>query len=93
MLIDAVDPRYGGSPDPDDERWRRWQPMDKRVSLPFVGSAACLIASAVASPEASLGLVVTASGLCFMGARAALASREKRAPDDASPDSADSYGD
>ena len=77
MLIDAVDPRYGGSPDPDDERRRRWQPMDKRITVPFIGSAGCLIASAVTSPEASVGFVVAAVGLCAYGARAALAPRNR----------------
>ncbi len=80
MLIDAVDPRYGGSPDPDDERDRRWQPIDKRVSLPFFGSVACLIAAAaIPTPEAHYGLTLAASGLCLYGARAALASRTQDA--------------
>lgn len=89
MLIDAVDPRYGGSPDPDDERRRRWHPMDKRVSLPFVGSATCLIASAVAPPEASFGFTFAAVGLCWYGARAALSSRPAPAPGDESLDPRD----
>lgn len=88
MLIDVADPRYGGSPDPDDERRRRWQPMDRRVSLPFLGSAACLIMSAVTSPEASYGLTVAASGLCLYAARAALATRDRAEPGD-EPEDAD----
>ncbi len=80
MLIDVADPRYGGSPDPDDERRRRWQPMDRRVSLPFLGSVACLIGSAVSTPEAAYGLTLVASGLCLYAARAAL---ETRRPDEA----------
>lgn len=87
MLIDAADPRYGGCPDPDDERRRRWEPMDKRVSLPFLGSAVCLISSAVATPEAAFGLTVTASGLCLYAARAALAARRRDATGDQSSDS------
>lgn len=82
MLIDAVDPRYGGSPDPDDERRRRWEPMDKRVSLPFLGSALCLITSAVSTPEVAFGLTVAASGLCLHAARAALATRGQTGADD-----------
>ena len=84
MLIDAVDPRYGGSPDPDDERHRRWQPMDKRVSLPFLGSAVCLIAAGAipTTPEGIYGLTLAASGLCLYGARAALARRTDDAADD-----------
>ena len=76
MLIDAADPRYGGSPDPDDERRRRWQPIDKRISRPFMGSVACLIASSVTGPEGTYLLTLAASGLCLYGARAALATRE-----------------
>ena len=83
MLIDAVDPRYGGSPDPDDERRRRWQPMDKRITLPFIGSASCFIMSAVTPPEASIGLTVAAVGLCVFAARAALPARGQRPPRDA----------
>ncbi len=86
MLIDAVDPRYGGSPDPDDERRRRWQPMDRRITLPFLGSASCLIASAVTSPEASAGLTFAAVGLCAYAARAALATRDRNRTRDAPPD-------
>ena len=82
MLIDAVDPRYGGSPDPDDERRRRWQPLDKRITLPFLGSAGCLIASAVASPEVTYGLTFAAVGLCAYAARAALATRDPDATRD-----------
>ncbi len=86
MLIDAVDPRYGGSPDPDDERRRRWQRPDKRITLPFLGSAGCLIASAVASPEATYGLTVAAVGLCAYAARAALATRGEDGARDAPTD-------
>lgn len=88
-LIDAVDPRYGGSPDPDDERRRRWSPIDKRVSLPFLGSATCLIASAVTAPPAGVGLTVAAVGLCYMGARAALEGRVAREDADDSADFGD----
>ncbi len=78
MLIDAVDPRYGGSPDPDDERRRRWQPMDKHILWPAIGSVACLIVSGVGSDEAAYGFTLAAVGLC---AYAAQAARPKRAPD------------
>ncbi len=77
MLIDVADPRYGGSPDPDDERRRRWRPMDKRITVPFLGSASCLIVSAVTSPEASFGLTFAAVGLCAYAARVALATRDQ----------------
>ncbi|CAA9467881.1 MAG: hypothetical protein AVDCRST_MAG38-895 [uncultured Solirubrobacteraceae bacterium] len=87
MLIDAVDPRYGGSPDPDDERRRRWEPMDKRVTVPFLGSAVCFIVSSVSTtPEAHYGLTLAASGLGLIAARAALTGRDGRAArDDGSP--------
>lgn len=90
MLIDVADPRYGGSPDPDDERRRRWERMDRRVSLPFLGSVACLIASAVSTPEAAYGLTLAASGLCLYAARAALANRPSDDTGDESQDADDS---
>lgn len=90
MLIDAVDPRYGGSPDPDDERRRRWQPMNRRVSLPFIGSVACLIGSAVSTPETAYGLTLIASGLCLYGAKAALATRDPNKAGERARDSDDS---
>ena len=71
MLVDAADPRYGGAPDPDDERRRRWQPVDRRVLLPFVGSFSCLAVSGVTEPAVTLGLVGAAVGFLYMGARAA----------------------
>ena len=77
MLIDAVDPRYGGSPDPDDERWRRWQPMDKRILWPALGSVAFLIISGSGSDEAAYGFTLAAAGLCAYVVQAA---RPKRAP-------------
>jgi hypothetical protein len=81
LLIDVADPRYGGSPDPDDERRRRWEPMDKRVLLPFLGSASCLIVSSVTTPEGTIALTAVASGLCLLGARAALAPRRRNRTD------------
>lgn len=78
MLIDAVDPRYGGSPDPDDERRRRWQPTERRILWPAIGSVACLIMSGVGSDEAAYGFTLAAAGLC---AYAAQAARPKRATD------------
>lgn len=79
MLIDAADARYGGAPDPDDERRRRWEPMDRKVLVPFLGSASCLIAGSVTDPAITVGLTVAAMGLCFTGARAALSRNRRRA--------------
>ncbi len=77
MLLDAADPRYGGSPDPDDERRRRWQPLDKRIVLPAMGSVACLIGAGVSGPEVAYGLTFAAAGLCGYMIRAA---RPQRSP-------------
>lgn len=71
MLIDAADPRYGGAPDPDDERRRRWEPMDRRVFLPFLGSISCFIVGSATEPVVTAGLNVMALGLCYSGVRAA----------------------
>lgn len=82
MLIDAVDPRYGGSPDPDDERRRRWQPMDRRVLWPALGSVAFLIVSGVGSDEAAYGFTFAAVGLCAYAAQAARPKRTSESSGD-----------
>ncbi len=74
MLVDVADPRYGGSPDPDDEREERWRPIDKHISIPFllalfaIGGAANTTSVAVAAPLTLIACVLT-----FVGARYALA--------------------
>jgi len=72
MLIDAVDPRYGGSPDPDDERRRRWEPVDRRVLLSFTGSFTCITVGSVLEPGAAfVGFNLAAAMFCYAGVRAA----------------------
>ena len=72
MLVDVADPRYGGAPDPDDERRKRWQPIERRISLPFLGSFGCLIAaSSGASDGLTYALTASALALSLLGARAA----------------------
>ncbi len=72
MLVDVADPRYGGAPDPDDERRKRWQPIERRVSLPFLGSLGCLIAASSGSSDGlAYGFTAAALALSFAGARAA----------------------
>ena len=78
MLIDAVDPRYGGAPDPDDERRRRWQPVDRRVLVSFMGSLTCLAVGSVLEPAAAIGFDLAAAGFCYAGVRAAW-PRDRRA--------------
>ena len=81
MLIDTADPRYGGSPDPDDERERRWQPVSRRIFLPVAGSLSCLIVSGSTSTVVTLILDVMAIALCLYAARAAW-PRRGGPPDD-----------
>ena len=72
MLVDVADPRYGGAPDPDDERRKRWQPIERRISLPFLGSLGCLIAASSGTSDGlTYGLTATALAFSFAGARAA----------------------
>lgn len=72
MLIDAVDPRYGGAPDPDEERRRRWEPVDRRVLMSFLGSFTCIAVGSVTEPAATaVGFHLAAAGFCYAGVRAA----------------------
>lgn len=78
MLVDIADSRYGGAPDPDGEREKRWETADRRVTLPFAGAFTCLVAAGGGtSPEAVYGFTAAAVGLAFMGTRAALAERAR----------------
>ncbi len=73
MLVDASWRYSGGPPDPDDERKKRWQAMDKRISLPFFGALASLTGAASAtSSEGVYAFTVAACALTFVGARYAL---------------------
>jgi hypothetical protein len=71
MLIDTPDPRYGGAPDPDEERERRWQPVSRRIFLPVAGSLSCVIVSGSTAPLVTYLLNVVAIALCLYAMRAA----------------------
>ncbi len=94
MLIDASWRYGGGPPDPDEERDKRFQPMDKRVSIPFFAALASLSAAATAgSTEGVWGFTVAACALTAVGARYAL-KRDDRPAGGARPASAeDAEGD
>ena len=81
MLIDTADPRYGGAPDPDDERERRWQPVSRRIFLPMAASLMCLIVSGSTPALVTYALNVLAIALCLYAARAAW-PRRGGPPDD-----------
>jgi hypothetical protein len=75
MLIETSNFRYGGDPDPDEERERRWEPVSLRLFLPMVGSMSCLIVSAVTTGAVTFLLNVVAIGLCLCFVRAAWPTR------------------
>jgi hypothetical protein len=76
-LISTPDPRYGGAPDPDDERERRWEPISLRISLPMTASLLCLIVSGTTPGLVTVLLNVLAVALCAYAARAAwIAARQ-----------------
>jgi hypothetical protein len=80
MLIDTDDPRYGGAPDPDAERERRWEPIGLRLLLPVAGSSSCLILAAVATPALAYALDALAVVLCLVFVRAAWPRRQVDTP-------------
>ena len=63
-LISTPDPRYGGAPDPDEERERRWEPINWRISVSMTLSLLCLIVSG-ATPLAVTILLNVAVALPF----------------------------
>ncbi len=70
MLIETSNFRNAGDPDPDEERERRWEPVDRREFLPMAGSVSCFIVSVVATGLVFVLLNVAAVGLflCFVRA-------------------------
>jgi hypothetical protein len=70
MLIETSNFRYGGDPDPDEERERRWEPVSRREFLPMAGSVSCFIVSVVTTGVVFFLLNVVAVGLflCFVRA-------------------------
>jgi hypothetical protein len=83
MLIDTDDPRYGGAPDPDAERERRWEPIGLRLLLPVAGSSSCLILAAVATPALAYALDALAVVLCLVFVHAAWPRHHAGTPGDA----------
>jgi hypothetical protein len=75
-LIDTPDPRYGGAPDPDDERERRWEPISRRISVPVFLSIMALIVSPQTPAVVSVLLNAAAIALCAYAVRQALPGRE-----------------
>jgi hypothetical protein len=75
-LISTPDPRYGGAPDPDEERERRWEPIDWRISVSMTVSLLCLIVSATTPVAVTVVLHVSAIGLCVYAMRLAWPPRK-----------------
>jgi hypothetical protein len=83
-LISTPDPRYGGAPDPDEERERRWEPINWRISVSMTVSLLCLIVSGTTPLAVTILLNVGAIALCAYGMRVAWPRRrpdERDAPD------------
>jgi len=70
-LISTPDPRYGGAPDPDEERERRWEPVNWRISVSMTMSLLCLIVSGATRGLVTVALNVVAVGLCVYAMRVA----------------------
>lgn len=83
-LISTPDPRYGGAPDPDEERERRWEPINWRISVSMTASLLCLIVSGATPAAITVLLNVGAVVLCVYAMRLAWPSR--RPPEDDEPD-------
>jgi hypothetical protein len=81
-LISTPDPRYRGGPDPDEERERRWEPINWRISVSMTVSLLCLIVSGTTPLAVTVLLNVVAIGLCIYGARLAWPPRRRDARDD-----------
>src|SRR3954454_21491072 len=81
-LISTPDPRYGGAPDPDEERERRWEPINWRISVSMTASLLCLIVSAATPTAITVVLHVSAVLLCAYAMRVAWPPRRPAEPDD-----------
>ena len=87
-LISTPDPRYGGAPDPDEERERRWEPINWRISVSMTVSLICLIVSGATAGVVTIALNVDAVGLCVYAMRVAWPAPRRESRDGA--DEADS---
>ena len=70
-LISTPDPRYRGGPDPDEERERRWEPVNWRISVAMTASLICLIVSGATPIAVTVVLNVVAILLCAYAMRLA----------------------
>jgi hypothetical protein len=80
-LISTPDPRYRG-PDPDEERERRWEPINWRISVSMTVSLLCLIVSGTTPLVVTVLLNLAAIGLGVYAARLAWPPRRRDTPDD-----------
>ena len=80
-LISTPDPRYGGAPDPDEERERRWEPANWRISVSMTVSLMCLIVSGATRGIATVALNVVAVVLCVYAMRLAWPAPRRSARD------------
>jgi hypothetical protein len=80
-LISTPDPRYGGAPDPDEERERRWEPVNWRISVSMTMSLICLIVSGATDGIPTIALNLVAVGLCLYAIRVAWPAPKHRAGD------------
>jgi hypothetical protein len=76
-LISTPDPRYGGAPDPDEERERRWEPINWRISVSMTMSLLCLIVSGATPAVVTVLLHIAAIGLCAYAMRVAWPTRRE----------------
>ena len=81
-LISTPDPRYGGAPDPDEERERRWEPINWRISVSTTLSLLCLIVSGTTPAAVTVLLHVSAIALCAYAMRLAWPARRPGERDD-----------
>jgi hypothetical protein len=75
-LIKTPDHRYGGAPDPDEERERRWEPISKRISVPVTLSLLAIIASAQTPALVGALLNLAAILLCAYAMKVAWPTRD-----------------
>ena len=81
-LISTPDPRYRGGPDPDEERERRWEPINWRISVSMTASLLCLIVSGTTPLVVTVVLNLAAIALCVYAARLAWPPRRGPGRDD-----------
>jgi hypothetical protein len=81
-LISTPDPRYRGGPDPDEERERRWEPINWRISVSMTVSLLCLIVSGTTPLAITVLLNLGAVALCIYAMRLAWPTRRPADGDD-----------